>query len=159
MKSMNPNWMRWIHASLRTYITDALEGSGVVVFFEGESRDVLRHDEDWIEFRWTGPDATVGPPNYWHLSCMLNIVVSSTTNREDTYAHQVTVGKVHAILGVSIPVYKYGNGTDDDQSLLGCLQLRADEKDPIMTNYFGRMQEVELEQSTIEAYYCLSGNF
>lgn len=155
---MNPNWHRWIHASLRTYVKTELEKLSVVVFFEGDSREQLGDKTDWVEFRWNGPEIRKGSKDYWHLDVILNFVVQSTTGRTDTYTHQKTVGQVHSILKQSIGVFRYGDDPlVDDQQLLGCLQLRADLKDPIMTNYFGRMQEVEIEESTIEAYYCMSG--
>lgn len=154
---MNPNWQRWIHSSLRTYVKEQLAALNVFVFFEGQSREELASHLDWAEFRWTGPFARKSSSNYWTLDVVLNFVIGSTTNRQDTYTHQSIVGKVQSILTQNIPVYRYGE--NDDQSLLGCLQLQADLKEPIMTNYFGRMQDVEIEESTIEAYYCMSGKF
>lgn len=155
---MNPHWHRWIHASLQTYVKTELEARGVFVFFEGDSREQLNDKLDYVEFRWTGPEARLGSRDYWYLEVILNFVITSTTNRGATYTHHRVVGLVQSILQRAISVFRYGEDSlVDDQQLLGCLQLRADLKDPIMTNYFGRSQDVELEESTVEAYYCMSG--
>lgn len=136
----------------------ALTDLNVYVFFEGQDRSVLADKPDYVEFRWDGPEARSSVNNYWFLECVLNFVITSTTKRTDTYTHQKVVGKAQSVLKNSIGVFRYGDDPSvDDDSLLGCLQLRADMKDPILTNYFGRNQEVELEQSTIESFYCLSG--
>lgn len=137
---------------------EAFDKLGVFVFFEGQDRSILANKADYVEFRWDGPEARSSVSNYWFLDVVTNFVITSTTKRADTYTHQRIVGKAQSVLINAIGVFRYGDDESvDDQSLLGCLQLRADLKDPILTNYFGRNQEVELEQSTIEAFYCLSG--
>lgn len=157
---MNPNWTRWIHASLNNYVKIELEKLGVVVFFEGQSRENLSDKKDFVEFRWNGPFGREFSRGWWQLEVNLNFVINSTTTRPDTYTHRQIVGQVQSILKNSINVMKFGdNLVVDDQTLLGCLQLRADKKDGIFTDYFGRMQEVELEQSTVEATYFMTGSF
>ena len=156
---MNPNWTRWIHANLNKYVKTELEKLNVFVFFEGQSREALADQKDYVEFRWNGPEAREFSKGYWELDVNLNFVINSATNREDTYTHKVIVGKVQSILVNSISVLKLGDTVDDDQQLLGCLQLKVDAREGIMTNYFGRQQDVELEQSTVEAWYCMSGTF
>lgn len=154
---MNRNWTRWIHASLTDYVKTELENAGVVVHFEGLDRSLLDSKQDFVEFRWNGPFARELSRGYWELEVDLNFLVSSSTDREDTHNHKKVVGVVQSILTNSISIFKFGNTEPDDQTLLGCMQLRVDKKDAIETNYFGRMQDVELEQSTIEAGYCMTG--
>lgn len=158
---MNQHWHRWIHASLRTYVEAELQALDTYVFYEGQSREDLRDKLDYVEFRWNGPEAREPSRGYWFLDVNLNFVISSTSNRENTYMHQVVVGRVQSILGHTIEVFRLGDDINgvDDQTLFGCLLLKTDTREPIMTNYFGRMQEVELEQSTVEANYCMSGRF
>jgi hypothetical protein len=157
---MNPNWTRWIHASLNDYVKTQLEKLNVFVHFEGQSREQLADKSDYVEFRWNGPEAREHSRGWWELDVNLNFVINSGTNRDDTYTHKVIVGKVQSILKNSINVFKLGDTeSDDPNTLLGCLQLKVDARDGILTNYFGRQQDVELEQSTVEAWYCMSGTF
>lgn len=156
---MNPNWTRWIHASLNQYVKTELEKLGVVVFFEGQSRELISDKKDSVEFRWNGPYGRERSKGWWQLEIQVNFVINSLTNRQDTYTHRQIVGQVQSILKNSINVMKYGEGNGDDSTLLGCLQLRTDGRDGIITDYFGRQQDVELEQSTVEATYVMTGTF
>lgn len=157
---MNPDWTRWIHASLCTYVKAQLEALQVVVHFENQDRADIAKLKDAAEFRWNGPEAREYSRGWWELEVHLNFVAISTTNRKDTYAHKVLVGKIQSILRNSISIFKFGTGVNDDQSLFGCLQLRINGRDSIMTNYFGRIVDpTEIEESTVEATYFMCGRF
>lgn len=157
---MNANWMRWIHSSLLTYVKTELDRLNVPVHFEGESGERLESETDWVDFRWNGPETKEVSHGYWELDVALNFVITSTTSRADTYTHKKFVGLVQSILKNSINVYKYGDTESDDQSLFGCLQLKIADRQSVSTNYFGRFTDpIDLEQSTVEAAYCLTGKF
>lgn len=157
---MNANWTRWIHASLLVYVKTELDRLNVPVHFEGETGERLEAELDWVDFRWNGPEAKEVSRSYWEIDVVLNFVITSTTSRTDTYTHKKFVGLVQSILKNSINVYKYGDTDVDDQSLFGCLQLKISNKQTISTNYFGRFADpIDLEQSTVEAEYCLTGKF
>lgn len=158
---MDPNWTRYLHASLWSYVKRELQTLGLLVYLEGQSRkDITGPDaKDYVEFRWDGPDAKEVSKDYWILKVKLNFVISSVVNRPDAYTHKRQVGLVQSILRNSISVFKLGTGESDDQSLLGCLQLEVNSREGIETHYFGQFPIIEMEQSTITANYYMSGRF
>lgn len=158
---MNPNWIRWIHASLITYFTEYFkdEERGRGLLFRIEGQDVAKREEqDWVEFRWDGPTSREVSKRYWYLDIEINVLVSSIVSRDDTYRHKKNVGLVEASFINSIPVLRYGDVQEvDDETLLGCLELRSDNREAIVTSYFGKIEsDVVLEQSTVEAHYRLT---
>jgi len=157
---INKNWARWIQASLTTYFKQVLETDNSLVFYvEALSREKsnAKNVTDWVEQRWNGPFIKEHSRNLFCLDIEINFVVNSVVNRQDTYTHKQIVGIVMSSLVNNISVFKFGDGVDDDEDvLLGCLQLRVDNKSGIFTNYFGRTQDaVEIEQSTVEASYYM----
>lgn len=154
--SMNPNWTRWIQASLTSYFKDFIETQGKLnLLIEGQERP--KTNQDWAELRWDGPYAREESRNLWHLDVEINIAVSSVLNREDTHTHKRHVGLVQSSYINYIPIHKYGDGDDDDQSYLGCFQLKVEAREAIITSYFGKVApDLELEQSTVEAHYRMT---
>lgn len=143
---MNPNWIRWIHATLNTYVKTQFNLLNIIFYFEPQSREQISNQSDYVEFSWNGPTANQVSRNYWYIDINLNFIVMSTTNRADTYTHKKVVGLVQSILTSSLNVY------NDNDELFGCLQI----KPPIQTIYFGRFADpIEMEETTIEASYCM----
>lgn len=154
---MNKHWARWIHASLFTYFDTYSKANGITIHFEAQDRNTAGK-KDWIEARWDGPRAVELSRKNWRLDIEVNVLVSSVIGRDDTHKHKKQVGLVQAAYIRAIPIYKYGDNTEiDTQELLGCLQLRSDDQEAIVTSYFGKIEtDVVLEQSTVEAHYRLS---
>jgi hypothetical protein len=51
-------------------------------------------------------------------------------------------------------VFKYGEGPEDDETLLGCLTLRSGKRDAIRVIHFGQIsREDRLRQSAVDARY------
>jgi len=56
----------------------------------------------------------------------------------------------------SITVFKLGNGIEDDQSFVGCLQLlqNAATRDYVEINHFGQIDaKTKLMQASVEGHY------
>ena len=146
---MNENWPRWIQASVTKHFIDAF--AGFKVFTEGSERDTDK-DKEYVEIRMDGPIARPQVNNQYELEVTPNILVT-TVGVKDTYKHRRVMGKVLAAFTNGIPVKRYGNGDQDDDSLLGCLQLKSE----VRGNYFGQIDTVlKIEQSTVDAEYTLT---
>lgn len=152
---INKNWTRWIQASLTQYFSSFFTGANQVTFLvEPWNREAANTDKDYIEQRWNGPFIREYSRALFCVEVDVNFVINSQTNRDDTYTHKQVVGIVQSAMVSQIPVFKYGTGIDDDQTLLECLLLKVSHKSGVFTNYFGRQQDgVEVEQSTVEAAY------
>jgi hypothetical protein len=155
--SMDQNWQRWIHASLATYYQDYFKTRSIALLIEGQDSPITGK-EDWVEMRWDGPYATLASSSCWILDIEINVLASSILGRADAHHHKRLVGQIQASFLKAFPVFKYGENPDvDDQSLLGCLQLRSGDREAIVTSYFGKIEtDVVLEQSTIEGHYRMN---
>lgn len=160
--SMNPNWPRWIKASVVKWFTDQLVTiplaalpvqPSLPVYVEEADRSVLRGDTDWCEIRINGPGGRQQSPIDWWLYVDINILVSSIRNEKDAYQIERNNGLVVAAFAANICVFRYGTGIDDDSGYEGTLIGRSDMKSELMISNFGAVPDVRVIQSTIEGRY------
>jgi len=141
---MNQNWNRWIEASCTDYFET---NKGEYNFCtEGDRVDKNKFDL-WCDFYFIGPKIQELSRNFYRLDCTIQLVLTEVPNDQDAYRLQQMVGYFAALYGM-IPVYRYGLTADDmenDQTLLGCLQLNG----PVDTNVVG--EETKLMQATVRA--------
>lgn len=154
---MNEHWTRWIHASLSKYFKDFAKPKGVTLFIEAEVK-APESLKDKVEMRWDGPYATQLTRYEWRLNIEINMLVTSQAGGIDAHKHKKIVGIVQSMFAPTISVFKLGDLKDvDTEQLLGCLQLRSDDREAVVTSYFGKTgPDVSLEQSTVEAHYKMS---
>lgn len=154
MSSPDPNWPRWIFASASKHFLEAVPT--VTWFVEGQERRTADSAE-FAEYRQDGPRCVEISKDYWRLWVAINILVQYTENPKNIHEKWRLTGLVTSGFASCIPVYKYGDGVDDDRtSLLGHLSLVTNRKDPIRPNHMGRIDKaLLLEQVTIEAHYEL----
>lgn len=151
--SANPNWPRWIFASISKHFNDELTAAGLTLFIEGQHRDT-KAIKDFAELRLDGPNMIEVSRNYWQLKIEVNHIVQSAM--DDTNYHRIhqNVGVVAAAYTRTINVYKLGTGAQDDQSFLGCLHLLQERRDVLEINHFGQISEsLKLVQATVEGHY------
>ena len=151
---MNRNWSRWIKASTAKHFYD--RRYGLHFYVEGEDRRTTEH-RTYLEFRLDGPYSRELSHNFWQLDIEINILVVTIMDKTDLYEHEKNVGIVCEAFTSGIPVWKYGDGPDDDPvSQLGCLMLHSDRKEKIVVSNFGLIKDdSKMMQSTVEAHYKL----
>jgi len=143
---------RWILASVSKHF-DARRES-LDMFIEGQHRDT-QDKKNFIELRVDGPYFTELSKGYWRIYSEINVLVQSAMDDQNFHTIWTNIGIVAAAF-TSIPVYKYGNGPDDDGSLFGCMNLisEARGKERIQVSYFGKIApSAELQQATVEGHY------
>lgn len=148
----NPNWPRWIFASVSKHFYDR---RGTIAFYiEGQERTVPA-PKDLLEFRLDGPYLTEVNKDYWRLYIEVSILIQAI--KDDTDYH-----RIHSHTGLvaqaftTIPVYKFGDGVDDDQTQLGCLELvqNLGKRERIQINNFGQIEQTTpLIQSSVEGHF------
>ena len=151
--AVNKNWPRWIFASISQHFTD--EKQGLDLFIEGQHRDT-RDKKDFLELRMDGPYITEISHNYFRIYIEVNVLVQSTKDQDSYHRIHANVGIAAAAFWNGIKVFRYGNGIDDDDSYLGCLQLVTDArgKERIQISHFGQIEpKTRLMQSTVEGHY------
>lgn len=156
--AQDPNWARWIRASISLWFQNGIKAASSTsyLYFEGQDRDTSKLS-DWAELRMMGPWIREQSQNYWQFEIRLNLFIASGIDANDLYKQQRLQGLYLPIFGNTIPVYRLGTGEFDDGSLMECLQLSP--KDQIQVFPFGIVNTTDhvtrLEQSAIQAKYCM----
>lgn len=153
---MNPNWQRWVVASFNKHFNDAITGNNPPLFMYVEGTDRRTNEQQtYTELRVDGPYYTELSKGYWQLDVEVDILIMHKVGNVDLYAPQRAIGIVLAAFTTDIPVFMYGDGTDDDSlTQLGCFVLLPDEPEPIRVTNFGQPRLENREyQSTVNAKY------
>lgn len=142
------NWPRWIFASLTKWFDDHRDG--VDLYVEGDDANTAALS-DYIEFRMNGPVIEEHSKGWWCLDALVNILIVAKRNDRSTHTLQIIVGKVTAAFTTNIPVYKFGDGPDDDREvLLGCLTL----VDTIEVTQLGQVSpDIKEQQAMVQGHY------
>ena len=150
---MSEHWPRWINASINQHFDSNI--TGVKLFIEGQHRDT-RTDEEFFELRVNGPYLTEVSKDYWFVEVMVNTLVQATMNN-DLYRIQRLTGTLVPVY-ISIPMFRLGDGAEDDGLQFGCLKLVQDvgNRRRIKVDYFGQIRpETKLQQATVDADYYM----
>lgn len=151
------NIERWIAASINKHFDDRKET--YPLFIEGMHRDKIT-EQNQFELRIDGPYIIEECHNLFFYDYEINILVSSLINDTDLYQLHRMLGIVTAAF-TDIEVYRFGNGVEDNQSLLGCLQLKQSSgiREKVQVSIFGQIEpDVKLQQATVEGHYRLTLN-
>jgi len=150
---MNKNWARWIFASIAKHFDDQAVIAALPLYIESAPAK-QGHPEDWLELRIDGPNFSGRSKDEWGVTVEVNIVISSAKNGKNNYRFLTNEGLVCKWFVAEIPIFKLGNGVDDDQSFITCLQLITDDKAKLVVSHFGQIDATtQLLQSTVEGHY------
>jgi hypothetical protein len=114
--------------------------------------------KDFIELRVDGPDLTMQGKGFWRTYIEVNILIQSVDDNKDGHKLQKSIGIVSNTF-TNIPVYRYGDTDDDDDSYLGCLQLISNDVNgqDIQVRNFGEVNAaVRVQQATVEGHYRMT---
>lgn len=151
---------RWIFASTSGDFGALASTAGIKMYVEGQPRDTNKFSE-FIEFRMDGPDTTEVSKGYFELRIEINILV--TKGQVDGEYHEIhrLVGEVQNMFKKTISVFRYGDGSNDDDTFVGCLVLQQSlrGRKSIETNHFGFVNPKDaILQATVEAEYRMQLN-
>lgn len=144
--SYNPNWPRWVQASVADHFKTVCIAKGYPALVEGiDERTTEFYDApNRIEIRMNGPQIQEWNKGYFEFEVDVNILIFSYMGGKNVNAYDGTVmaGVMAEAADQKIPVYKYGIGVDDDQSLIGCLSLQTTGRDQgINVHHFGEIDK------------------
>lgn len=118
---------------------------------EGDERG--KDSNDSVELRIDGPDEDVPSRGVEYYDVFINMLVSCVRDQRDSHKLERAVGVVAAAFVYDIPVYRYGDQTGDDKTLVGCL-VRGDRV--IITNFGTADGAPNILFSTVEGQYRLT---
>lgn len=154
----NPNWARWIVASLAKYLKTVADDNNIPAFVEGveDRTDAVMQAPDHVEIAVTGPLSREASRGYYILRVGIRVLIQSRMDNppKNRYSPQQIAGYYHEALDAVIAVYRYGNGSEDDQTLLGCLSPLSGKNDAVKVHHFGQMTQTDrLRQSMVDCWY------
>ena len=156
----NPNWARWIFASLATQMKQVAVDNKLPVLIEGldERTTQFMDATDRAEIRITGPFTRDLSNNYYELAVDMNVLfVSRFELGKNNYDMMSHVGAYQAAMDAPIPIYKYGNQPGDDEHVcIGVMEPRNRRGDAVRVMYFGQADLTNrVKQALVDARYVL----
>jgi hypothetical protein len=138
MAQFNSNWERWCKVSIVKHFDNGKGDSNC--FVEGFTRDTDSL-KDYFEVRFDGPDWRETSKNKWHGVIEVNVLVVAKVDLEDTYRINRLSGRVSDLFHDCLIVRRWGEGPQDDQTLLGHLNLRQPKfrGEKVKVSHFGRI--------------------
>ena len=156
--SFDNNLPRWIFASVTKHFFDGLDAlNDLPIIIEGQHKDDI-DSEDYYELRINGPVITQLNSKQFQLEFEINMIVSSTLN--DTNFHRLYryVGDCCTVFFTKLQIFKYGDGSNDDSSLLSCAELVQDSgsKDAVIVQHYGQIDpNIKLLQATVSGKFII----
>lgn len=146
------NWARWIFASASKHFQAAADAASIHMYIEGLDRQTDEYPK-WWEFRMDGPSVDNRSHNYYRLDVEINMLWSADLTSTDFHEPMRQIGLLQQAM-TDICVHRYGDGPNDDNSLLGVLTLVQDAGNPIRTVQFGKVRtDTNIVQGTVESTY------
>ncbi len=153
--ALSQHLTRWIMASVEKHFRARLQG--ITMFVEGQMRDT-RTLKDFAELRVDGPNFTELSKDYWNVYIEINILIQSAQDQDNRYRIYNTIGIMAAAFEGIIKILRLGDGSSDDQSLIGCIKLQGDKdaNERIKISHFGQIEaKTDIFQSTVEGHYAM----
>lgn len=155
----NPNWQRWIKASVNKYMAGQFDNVPIdqktLFFAEGFERNTEKAG-DWVECRVDGVFFEEKAKGQWHGGVEINLAISVNQDMINAYRQEVLQGHSQSFLVDCICINKVGDLPDDDGTELGCLRLLQGRREKIVTSNFGKIApNTRILQSTVEAHYSI----
>lgn len=150
------NWDRWIWATMSKDFIAAFTPLNTDLFIEGTYRN--RPEElELLEFRMDGPQQRQVSRGKFILDIEINILVRSKMDDVDFHKMRSLTGTVRRWLAQDHCIFRYGDGLNDDDTLLGTLGLNnRSPLDRVRTNYFGQIDsKYQIEEATIEGSFTM----
>lgn len=156
----DPNWPRWVQASVADHFKTTANGSGYVSLVEGleERTTAFQDSPQRLEIRINGPRIQEQSHNSYYFEVDVNMLIHSHMDGDldSPYSGTNIAGTMAQRASEPIPVFKYGAQPGDDQSQIGCLVLKDGPKDGINVFHFGEINsEDRLRQLGVDCSYYM----
>lgn len=160
MSSPNPNWPRWIRASINDYFAEVAEDVSIPILVEGidDTEAEKIQAEYHVELRVFGP-STQKRPGDFHLRVGINLLFTALVGGKQQNAYDIIqhIAEFQVAMQEPIPVYKHGLGVGDDSEVhIGCLALVSDRNEAVELYDFGQVgKEERVRQLMLDARYYI----
>jgi hypothetical protein len=135
-------WARWIWASTAKAVKTIADTLSLPLLVEGiDDRQKKNVEASHAELRLNGPFIFELSNRYYQVQMPINILLVDymVGDSSDAYRLQRWAGTFQAALDLPISVYRYGTGTNDDESLVDCLRVRRTRDGGVRIIHFGQV--------------------
>ena len=149
---INPNWPRWITASLSNYFAEVATTLNIPLIVDGIDERESTKLGDHVELRINGPFAREPSKGYFILEVGVNLLITDIMgNTENPYKLTTLAGGFQAAVSKPILLHKYGPEPEDDQTYFGCLLYKS-----IKTFQYGQVSANDrVRQAAVDAQLYL----
>lgn len=163
--AMNPNWDRWMFASVAYALKEVAEDADLAVLVEhlDERTDAFMQAPDRVEIRITGPFTQEISKGYYRVWLDANVLLTSRYDGAAKNGYDILryAGLFQARMSSPIAIWNYGSedgdfvdGDEGTQINLGCFLPRSGKNDSIRAFNFGQTDKTDkLKQTAVDARY------
>jgi hypothetical protein len=157
----NPNWVRWIFASVAVYLKEVATDAELPSLVEGldDRDDAFMHATDRVEIRINGPFTQETSRGCYRIFVDANVLLSSRYDGAKKNGYQIHkfAGLFHEAMDSVIPVFKHGLEPGDDSDVqIGCLSPRPGKNDSVRVIQLGQIEKTDrVKQSMVDARYIM----
>ena len=154
--TIDPNWARWIMASVTQHFRTKLKPTAPV--FVSGVQFIPEEVKDFFEIRVDGPHLREWSIGFWRVYVEVSILIQSSMDQSDgdIYRLQQNIGITQASFLGGIPILKKGDGEFDTGERIGCLSLLRPKygRDSLEANNFGQVgPQLGLMQAAVEGHF------
>lgn len=160
---MNVNLPRWVFASLAKHFADVTATIPELRYYvEGvDEPEPGDFQNDAAAFKMDGPIAHQGSGTNWYsleIMILLTDIISQTN--DSAYKIYEWAGIYQAnLLNEPLSIFRYGDGPDDDQSLIGCLSPDTRVKNNVRVVSYGNLdKDLRIKQMSVNGRFILCPN-
>ena len=157
---MDKNLARWIFQSLASHFKSVADGISLLYFVEGideRSNDTMQ--ENHVELRVSGPELKEVSKGYYNVKVTVNFLFTKNMNEVSADAFDIIqwTGVFANAMLQPIPIYKKGDGLEDDGTLIECLQVHKGRNEAVRVFHFGQLdKDTRIRQSEMDALYGMN---
>jgi hypothetical protein len=147
---------RWLFASIADHFRVIAAANNIPYFVEGiDERSDADMQASHAELRVTGPATKEESNGYYRLDVTINFMLTSFMDMVGNAYELVQWGGIlQEEMLAPIPIYKYGNESQDTGALLGCLRVKSAQRNKVQLYHFGQMNTTDrVRQSELDAVY------
>lgn len=156
---MNVNLPRWVFSSMSEHFR-TIAPAGVRYFVEGiDEEEAADFQGDSMLFRMDGPIAfqSSGGEEWYKVEIQVLLTDIIALTNDNAYEIYSWAGVVQGdMLNSSLPIYRYGSGVEDDDSLIGCLEPDTSVTNNIRVASYGMIdKDYRVKQVSVNGKFVL----
>jgi hypothetical protein len=150
---MNPHWPRWMFASISKHFKDAFDAASIEVFLEGTNRPTPQFGT-FFELRLDGPVFQELNGNEFKARIDINCLYKVSMGESSFHTKHEMCGTALAAFLDAIPLYRFGDGPDDDGLLFACASRIDSGGRAVVVKHFGQIEkDIRVEQGSVSGSY------